>query len=549
MPAINEPHVSAALQHLLDNPKCSIREAAGLFAVSRSTLARRLCDGLPRTTAHAHRQLLSSIQETMLVDWVLQLEADGHAPTPATICAMASLISTKSGGPEHVGKGWFTRFRARHPEVHMKKGVKLAQDRAQMANPNVLQEWYELFHRVATENKVPVEDWWNMDETGIQLGSSASHRVVGSSKTTKIYKKAPENREWVSIIETINTESKYIRPVVIFKGQNVQSSWFLDYSTPNWLFASSPKAWTSNWLGVEWLKQVFLPETAPKEVGGHRILLCDGHASHCSVDFMWTCYQNNVHLVYLPAHTSHVLQPLDLSIFSQIKRSYRAQIETLSALEDAAPIKKIRFVQYYHQARQYALTKAYISAGWRGAGIHPWNPGKVLNSTQLLGIHRTPPKRPHSSSSELQTPQNKRQMMAMQRISFTAEPGSRTQRTCQRKVNKAFDQMLFQEAIQTKQISDQETLLEEVRAKQAKKKAVENPNGDFANIEDIYRTHLELQKQAEEAAANDAAKEEKKAKKRDKTQLEKAAAEAKKASERALRLTIEEMTVVFDVDE
>ena len=549
MPAVNESQILAALQHLVEHPKTSIRQVASLFNVSRSTLSRRLLDGLSRTTAQAHRQLLSPVQESLLVDWVLQLEQDGHAPTPATIRAMASLISVKSGGPEHVGKGWFERFRKRHPDVHTKKGVKLAQDRARMANPDTLSEWYELFHRVSTENKVPVQDWWNMDETGIQLGSCASHRVVGSSQTNKTYKKAAENREWVSIIETINTKGKHTRPLVIFKGTNVQNTWFLESNTSDWLYATSAKAWTSNYLAVEWLKQVFLPETAPVEDGGPRILLCDGHASHCSIEFMWTCYQNNVHLVYLPAHTSHVLQPLDLSVFSQIKRSYRAQIETLSALEDAAPIKKIRFVQYYHQARQDALRSKYITVGWKGAGIHPWNPGKVLNSKQLLDTRRTPPKRPRSSSCEFQTPQNKKQLLDIQKRLFMTGQGSRTQRHLHQKVAKAFDKLAFQDALQTRQIAAHERRLEETQAGQAKRGPVENPNQDFVNIEDIHRTHEEAKKQAEEAAAKEAAKEAVKANKRSKTELEKAAADAKKAAEQALRLTIEQMTFVFDVDE
>jgi hypothetical protein len=43
---------------------------------------------------------------------------------------------------------------------------------------------------------------WNMDEIGIALGVYVNQDVVGSSSTTKSYKKSPENREWVSIIET-----------------------------------------------------------------------------------------------------------------------------------------------------------------------------------------------------------------------------------------------------------------------------------------------------------------------------------------------------------
>ena len=50
-----------------------------------------------------------------------------------------------------------------------------------------------------------------------------------------------------------------------------------------------------------------------------RFLLLDGHGSHADVEFMWTCYQNKIACLYLLAHTSHILQPLDLAPFSEVK--------------------------------------------------------------------------------------------------------------------------------------------------------------------------------------------------------------------------------------
>jgi len=41
---------------------------------------------------------------------------------------------------------------------------------------------------------------------------------------------------------------------------------------------------------------------------------------------MLKAFENNVHLLYLPPYTSYVLQPLDLSIFSPLKRYYRSKI-------------------------------------------------------------------------------------------------------------------------------------------------------------------------------------------------------------------------------
>ena len=79
-----------------------------------------------------------------------------------------------------------------------------------------------------------------------------------------------------------------------------------------------------------------------------------------------------------------MLQPLDLLCFSAVKLKYREQIADLASLNDAALIKKHRFIKYYHKAREEGLTARTIKSGWRTSGIYPWNPRKGLESSLLL---------------------------------------------------------------------------------------------------------------------------------------------------------------------
>ena len=78
-----------------------------------------------------------------------------------------------------------------------------------------------------------------------------------------------------------------------------------------------------------------------------------------------------------------MLQPLDLSCFSPVKLKYREQIAELASLNDAAPIKKHRFIKYYYRAREEGLTARIIKSRWRASGIYPWNPRKGLKSSQV----------------------------------------------------------------------------------------------------------------------------------------------------------------------
>ena len=74
-------------------------------------------------------------------------------------------------------------------------------------------------------------------------------------------------------------------------------------------------------------------------------------------------WQNDVYLYYLIPHSSHVLQPLDLTCFSVLKSRYRQLIADLASLSDSAPVKKAHFLEYYNKARNEGLTKHNIRAG------------------------------------------------------------------------------------------------------------------------------------------------------------------------------------------
>ncbi|KAM4067715.1 DDE superfamily endonuclease [Hirsutella rhossiliensis] len=68
---------------------------------------------------------------------------------------------------------------------------------------------------------------------------------------------------------------------------------------------------------------------------------------------------------FLTSHTSHVLQPLDLSVFSALKHYYRKQVGFLSLLTDSSPVGKQNFLSCYQKAREQALTVSNIKGGWK----------------------------------------------------------------------------------------------------------------------------------------------------------------------------------------
>lgn len=67
------------------------------------------------------------------------------------------------------------------------------------------------------------------------------------------------------------------------------------------------------------LKSHFMSVNLP----GLLLIILDSHTFYTnSVDVLDFCEQNDIALLCLPAHTTHILQPLDRSFFKSLKAYY-----------------------------------------------------------------------------------------------------------------------------------------------------------------------------------------------------------------------------------
>ena len=134
-----------------------------------------------------------------------------------------------------------------------------------------------------------------------------------------------------------------------------------------------------------------------------------------------------------------MLQPLDLSVFSVVKRFYRNQIQELSHLDDAAPVKKERFITAYYNAREAAITGRVVRAGWAAAGICLLNIERVINSSQVAQRPVTPPRQnqAQTAKSHLSTPHGPRNLFIAQRELHRNESVSRKTHQLIQKAGKA----------------------------------------------------------------------------------------------------------------
>ncbi|KAM4067770.1 helix-turn-helix, psq domain-containing protein [Hirsutella rhossiliensis] len=151
----------------------SAHKAATAYDVPQSTVSARL-------------------RETALVQWVLSMDERGMPPTVVYTRRMANLLLSERC-QETVGENW------------------------------MMQEWYDRVAMAKQKWGILDEDVYNFDETGFQMGVIASAR--------------PGNREWVTVIESINCQGWALPAMVIFQGKVHQASWYEADVPKDWQIA------------------------------------------------------------------------------------------------------------------------------------------------------------------------------------------------------------------------------------------------------------------------------------------------------------------------
>jgi hypothetical protein len=471
----------------------SLREAAKHYRVPHQRLSDRIGGKTTKQQARVSQQALSPAQERMLVQWVIDLETLGQAPTHASIREMAGLISKLNGGPTHIGKGWVIRFLQRNPDIKSKRGRAIDTKRLKNITKEAIQQWFTNLLEVLEAKNVKTNNIWNMDEVGIALGAVINQTVIGSQATDTTFVQRPNNREWCTAIECISTDGRSCKPLLIFRARHVQQQWFIPSDVPDWIFTSSSSAFTTNEIGLKWLQEIFIPEVRqnlPTEEWV--LLLLDGHKSHVTEDLMRFAYTQRVWCYYLIAHASHILQPLDLAVFSSLKRKFRLLVAADAEMDDDSPLKKQRFIEQWKIAREGAITPTNCASGFRAAGIEPWDPDKALNSRFVIDVINKRPQTPPQTTSTLtpdiwdstMTPRTGRHLLqALSELSKDSRL-DRTVRTLLTKSSKRLDKLIFDQAASYREIKVLRRKLNDLRGKR-KRKQPTNPNKSFIDVNDI----------------------------------------------------------------
>src|SRR5271154_3521892 len=101
------------------------------------------------------------------------------------------------------------------------------------------------------------------------------------------------------------------------------------------------------------------------------MLICDEHDSHITSDFVGHCMNNNILLMILPPHSSHLIQPLNVRVFESLKKLLSSKLKSLLRTR-VARIHKPEFTGAFIKAHEEGFKESNILGDFCGTGIYSY---------------------------------------------------------------------------------------------------------------------------------------------------------------------------------
>lgn len=109
----------------------------------------------------------------------------------------------------------------------------------------------------------------------------------------------------------------------------------------------------------------------------YRLLVVDNYYSHWELPFVEYLHEYDIKVMALPSHMTHLMQPLDVSVFSSLKRGHQRTIATQVRYEKHN-YGFTDFLDHFNSFHSQSFErKALLLSGWRESGLYPCDSEQV----------------------------------------------------------------------------------------------------------------------------------------------------------------------------
>lgn len=362
--------------------KTGLREAARLYNLPVETLRRRVVGINEVSCRPGPPTVLSEEVEDQLARYLMQMADMGYGLTREAVMVMAFKLAEKTNARHpfkdgSAGRAWFDGFRGRHPKLTIRTPQPLSHCRALCANMSTILDFFGKLGSIYGKLNLISKPMLliNCDETSVTVVHKPG-KVVAELGRRNVYSiTSGEKGKTHTVLSCVSASGNVLPPMMIYPRKKAVPDSFKEGAVPNTLFATSKSGWVNSDLFIQWF-EFFLQNIPPIRPV---LLIQDGHSSHVSIELIELAQKNDVHLLCLPAHCTHVLQPLDVGVFKAFKSYFSKACSRYMSNNPGRVITPDKLASLVGEAWPHAFTPVNVMAGFKKTGIYPLNPGEVTD--------------------------------------------------------------------------------------------------------------------------------------------------------------------------
>ena len=387
----NPEDMERAINEVLKN-NMPVRTAAATFSIDRSTLKRRLeivRKGEPLKTSSystSSMKVFTNEEELQLEMYCIEASKMGYGLSTAKLRSLAYEYAvkldkrfphTRQGRPnpwlerKEAGLDWQRAFLRRHPDLSIRKPEATSIGRMSAFNKHNVELFYENLRSILVENEYEAHQIWNVDETGITTVQVPEHVIAKKGERQVSSVTSAERGTLVTMCNAVNAGGGSIPPFYVFPRVHFKDI-MLKNGSPGCAGTAQQTGWMTESTFREWFSHFMTHAHPSKE--NRMLLLLDNHETHLSIDFIDIAVENGVVLLTIPPHTSHKLQPLDISIYGPFKRAYNQEIDTWLVSNPGKTVSIYELAELSGKAWLKSAVPANIISGFSAPGIFPFRP-------------------------------------------------------------------------------------------------------------------------------------------------------------------------------
>lgn len=361
--------------------RCGFLKAAKRYGVPKSTLERRFKNKNKDATGNSKllgsRKLTFPFElEQQLVDYIKNMEEMMYGLTTKSVRSLAYQLAERNNIKHYfnnesqmAGWHWLRSFLARN-RLSLRSPEATSAARARGFNKKAVESFFNMIEPLQEEKQFPPSKIFNVDETGITTVQGRPSKVVALRGRKQVGTlTSAERGELATAVICMSASGVFIPPMIIMPRVR-QRPEYANGTPPDTLVICHKSGWMQLDLFEQWFDH-FLTHTQAS-IDNPILLILDGHKTHTqNISVIDKARTHGVTIVCLPPHTSHHLQPLDVSFMGPLSTFYSQEVEIWLRNHPGRCISLTELGSLFGKSYLRASTPLNAINGFKKTGLYP----------------------------------------------------------------------------------------------------------------------------------------------------------------------------------